>query len=763
MASRNGKAMDTYSTLKEEILKINQDVTGLFATAKTIPGMADYNFGEWEKTCESLPEQLAEITIRVAIIGTIKSGKSTFLNSIFKGEFVKRGAGVITSIVTRVRNAERLRAKLFFKSWDEVNAEMEQALVLFPSVNWLPEDGRFDIRQKNERTKLQKALGELSEEQLITRSTRNINNVLLTSYLKGYETANSVITPDTSIQVYEDHRFYDHKAFVGDESLAVYLKDVLLEINSDSVQSNIEIADCQGSDSSNPLHLAMIQDYLLLTHLIIYVVSSRTGLRQADIRFLSMIKKMGIMDNIVFVVNCDFSEHDSIDDLDKLVDRIREEIAMIKPNPDVYCFSALYNLFASLEKELSTKDRLRYEYWKADGQLTELSNRNFDRFKSVFYERLTRKRYTLLLKNHIERLAVILSGIADWIGLNRNLLTNDADSAAGILKKIAIHQKRLNQIQSSIKKTLSGAVPEIRKELQRDVHRFLDAQSGPVAKDLRNFIRAYNPAPENFQSNPEEIDFSQNLYLLFQEFKQGLDAHITEVINPEVLRFVHEREKRIDEYFEALIVPFEAIIEEAYDEFNGIIGRNPSTPDGKKRPAKSATKMKAVNKTVAVSPPPLVAALHYSAKVRTEAVVRLGFYRALSNVKTLFRKSSDHKGKQAFKALQDAAQRMKRDTEKSVVFNLKDYRENLKFRFLFKLVDATSAGFGQAVLDRFQAYFSDLSATIEGIGKSQKDKEKAIKIIEDMDQACQVLSTQVDQIRKEIELASDPKQSWPPS
>jgi hypothetical protein len=122
--------MDTYSTLKDEILTVNQDVLKLFSTAKSIPGMADYTFGEWEKNCESLPGQLAENTIRVAIVGTIKSGKSTFLNSIFKGEYVKRGAGVITSIVTRVRNAERLRAKLFFKSWDEVNAEMEQALVL---------------------------------------------------------------------------------------------------------------------------------------------------------------------------------------------------------------------------------------------------------------------------------------------------------------------------------------------------------------------------------------------------------------------------------------------------------------------------------------------------------------------------------------------------------------------------------------------------------------------------------------------------------
>jgi len=746
--------MDTYRTLKDEILKINQDVSALFATAKTIPGMADYSFGEWEKACEYLPGQLAENTIRVAIVGTIKSGKSTFLNSIFKGEYVKRGAGVITSIVTRVRNAERLRAKLFFKSWDEINAEIEQALVLFPSADWLAEDGRFDIRKKKQREKLQKALGGLSQEQLITRSTRNINNVLLTSYLKGYETVSSLITLETGIQLYEGDRFNDHKAFVGNELLAVYLKDVLLEINSDYVQSNIEIADCQGSDSSNPLHLAMIQDYLLLTHLIVYVVSSRTGLRQADIRFLSMIKKMGIMDNIVFVVNCDFSEHESIEDLQKLVDRIRAEIALIKPDPDVYCFSALYNLFSSLEDELSEKDRLRYDYWKADGELIELSHSNSTRFETVFYDRLARKRYSLLLRNHVERLGVIFHGIGEWIGLNRDVLLNDADSATEVLKKIAIHQKRLNQIQSSIKKTLSGAVPEIRKELQGDVHRFLDAQSGPVAKDLRNFIRAYTPISEKFQSNPKEVDFSQSLYLLFQDFKQRLDAHITEVINPEVLRFVHEREKRIEEYFEALILPFESMIKDAYGEFNGVLGRNPSIAESKTSSDRPALKTESIIRPNGVSPPPLVNALHYSAKVRTEAVVRFGFYRALSNVKTLFKKSSNQKGKQAVKALDDAARRMKLDTEKSVVFNLKDYRENLKFRFLFKLVDATSEGFAQAVLDRFQAYFSNLSTTIEGLTTSQKDKAKAIKILEGMDQACQALSNRVSRVREEIETAS---------
>ena len=497
---KNNKAlsdsqMDAYSTLKDEILNINNDVSLMFSTARSIPGMADYRFGEWENTCQHLPRQLAEDTIRVAIIGPIKSGKSTFLNSIFKGEYVKRGAGVITSIVTRVRRGDHLRAKLFFKSWDEVNAEMEQALVLFPSLSWRSENETIDIRQEKERVELERALSQLSADQLITRSSRNINNVILSSYLKGYQTANSLVTMENAVRVYEGDRFGDHKAFVGNETLAVYLKDVLLEISSGKVESNIEIADCQGSDSSNPLHLAMIQDYLLLTHQIIYVVSSRTGLREADIRFLSMIKNMGILDNIVFVINFDFSEHESIDDLKSLVNRVREELSMIKPDPDLYSFSALYNLFSENQTSLSDKERLRFEQWNADEKFTELSNRETVLFESFFYDRLARKRYTLLLKNHIERLAVILSGMTDWIVLNRDVLAQDADNMAGALKKISRHQQRLKQINSSITKTLNGALSEIKKELQRDTHRFFDGQSGNIAEDIERFIHAYTFAP----------------------------------------------------------------------------------------------------------------------------------------------------------------------------------------------------------------------------------------------------------------------------
>ena len=358
--------MDTYNLLQDELLRINSNILKIFKDSELIKGVSDSSFGDWRKTCDGINRQMWEEVVRVAVVGPIKSGKSTFINALFKGDYLKRGAGVVTSIVTRVRSGKNLKAKLVFKTWDEVNGDIEQALVLFPPLNRLTDSEKFDIRRKKDRTNLERALASLKSEQLITNDLRNVNSVLLASYLGGYDKTEKMISSDTMTDKYEDELFSKHWDFVSDGSMAVYLKDVQLEIDSKSIDHNIEIADCQGSDSPNPLHLAMIQDYLLLTHLIIYVISSRTGLREADIKFLSMIKKMGIMDNMMFVINCDFSEHDTLYDLEKLIRKVEEELALIKPEPEIYSFSALYHLFKTRDDKPSQKDLLRIKQWEIE-------------------------------------------------------------------------------------------------------------------------------------------------------------------------------------------------------------------------------------------------------------------------------------------------------------------------------------------------------------------------------------------------------------
>jgi len=744
--------MDTYNSLKRELLQTNQDISTLFSNVESITGMSDHSFEDWQKTCTSIYKQMSEKIIRVAVVGPIKSGKSTFINSLFKGDYLKRGAGVVTSIITRVRRGKQLKARLLFKSWNEVNAEIDQALVLFPSLDWRTEKNRFDIRRKGERIDLQQALSSLSTEHLFINHSRNINSVLLTSYIKGYEKVKDMISSDTMTTQYEDNMFTEHWAFVGDGSMAVYLRDIQLEIDSGSIDNNIEIADCQGSDSPNSLHLAMIQDYLLLTHLIIYVISSRTGLREADIKFLSIIKKMGIMDNILFVINCDFSEHESINDLNAMIEKVKEELSMIKPDPEIFSISALFNLFKVQNTNLLQKDRLRLAQWEKEKGLTDFSGLETKRFESFIYNKLTIGSCSLLLKNHLERLSVILSGMSHWILVNQNILNRDADSANEVIEKIKHNQKGMNQIKSMIKNTLDGSIQKIKNELKLDIDRYFDVRSGDLLNDIVEFVRSYKVSYQKYEENLKATGFSNTLYLVFQEFRQALDTYMAETINPEVIRFVREKETRIKEYLDSITGPFDVMVQDAIVEYNSMMGNLGinSSPKSLKRIA--LPDFDSIKDITGLVLPPAVASMRYTAKMKTEAVMRLGFYTAVKFFKKLLKKPIQGKNEQEVLALKDGVLRMKRETEKSIVYHFKDYQENIKFQYIYKLIEAASNSLYETLTDRFRAYVADLSNIVELINNKLIDKQQASEILKEMEQTSIGIDERINIIREKIEL-----------
>ncbi|HSO20066.1 MAG TPA: dynamin family protein, partial [Desulfosarcina sp.] len=394
--------MPAYETLKHRLAQISDDIIHLLDSAERISELNDEGLARWKATCRSIGDQLSEETMRVAVVGAIKSGKSTFVNTLYGGDYLKRGAGVVTSIVTRVRSGSRLRATLYLKNWDEVNRDIDQASVLLPAQIHESGDATFDIRRSKDRRTLLQALDDLAADQLIVNDTRTAGTVLMAAYLDGFDRVHERVEADHATVVFEDERFPQHRDFVGDDAMSVYLKDVLLEIDAPGVGEGVEIADCQGSDSPNPLHLAMIQDYLTMAHLTIYVISSRTGLRQADIRFLSMIRKMGILDTVVFVVNCDISEHESLKDLTENIAKIEADLGLICPDAVIFTFSALFLLMSQLAAELSARDRDRYAHWCKESEMIEFAAREHARFDQFLAQKINRERSTLLLKNHLE-------------------------------------------------------------------------------------------------------------------------------------------------------------------------------------------------------------------------------------------------------------------------------------------------------------------------------------------------------------------------
>ena len=743
--------METYHYLKDEILKVNQDIRSLISKAKSLPGMDESRFDDWASTCQRLPDQMSEDIMRVAVAGPIKSGKSTFLNSILQGDYLKRGAGVVTSIVTRVRNGKQLNARLFFKSWDEINAEMEQALVLFPTLEWRRSESGLDIRKTEERLQIQQALKLLSADQLISHDTRNINNVLLSSYIKGYDSITDLISAKNTTRQFDAQTFPEHKSFVGDENLAVFLKDVELVIPSEAFAANIEIADCQGSDSSNPMHLAMIQDYLLLTHLIVYVISSRTGLRQADIQFLSIIKKMGILDNILFVVNCDFSEHESLQELQTLVNKIKEELALIKPEPDVYTFSALFNLFSSPHLELSKKDQLRMQQWQAESEFTEFSNRETLQFKSTLDSKLGNTRGAVLLQNHLERLNVILSGMENWIGINQDILTRDSESAQELMQRLKEHQERVDQMKTVLKTTISGAVSKIKKKLNVDVNRFFDVRSGEIFRKITRFVKEYKGLTQPVEGKADLPGVSKTIYRGYQEFKQSLNKFMTEDINPEIVRFVKTKENEVGKYFETIVQPYHGALSDAYDEYMRMMNKLGVSLNNETQLKIELPNLKTQLEQSGPKPPKLVTAMQYSAKIKTAAFLRLGVYSLQQNLKKLLKQPARKRTDVIQQALSGGTRQMKRDTIKVIIEQLRDYRENLKFAFLFKLIENFAENLVDLMQDRFQLFVTDLAAIGNRLDSTKIDKQHTLKLLNEMDQSSASVKGSIEHLRRRIE------------
>ncbi|MBW1776656.1 MAG: dynamin family protein [Deltaproteobacteria bacterium] len=719
-----------HTEMRNALSQIDESLVRLLERLKTIPHVDADAFADWEATCATVQKQLSEEIVRVAVVGAIKSGKSTLVNALFKGDYLKRGAGVVTSIVTRIRSGKDLRARLFFKTWEEVNENVKQSLILFPHPVRFSDREGFDIREKEIRNELKKALDSLDGEHLVTTDTRSIHSVVLGSYLRGYERVYEKVSSPSTVWEFTEPDFGEHRRFVGDESLAVYLKDVSLEIPTDRFSPHMEIADCQGSDAPNPLHLAMIQDYLASTHLIVYVISSRTGIRQADIKFLSMIKKMGILDNTLFVVNCDLSEHDSLVNLMEVVDKIQKDVAVMQPDPRLFVFSALFNLFSANPDDLSEKDRFRMLQWEKETELVAFCNDQAHAFESALFGLIHGERSRLLLKNHVERLWMVSSGIFRWIRIMEKGLTQSTSDVGDLIAKLKAHQERTEQIRSVIQTTLDGSVLKMKGELKSDIDRFFDVRPPGIGNRILRFIREWAPPYERYEGLVEKNGFSQAMYQLFSDFKENLDTFIAEAVNPEVIRFVKDAETKMARYLAGMAAPFEAMVRDALEDYN----RNMDALDipSSVEPSAGSVKMDMdwIRQGAGIRLPQNDMALRYSAKIRSDALLHFGFFSFTGWIAKLLKRPVSETQREGIRSLRKGVSRMKSETEKTVLLHFKDYRENIKFQYIFKISEAASRYLMDTLFQRLQDYASTLTLLGRIVEGQRRERAQTLETIQ---------------------------------
>ncbi len=678
----------------------------------------------WYRILENLQKHLDENRCRMAVVGTVKSGKSTLINSLLGRDLLKRGAGIVTAMITRIEPGERPGAVLLFKEWEEVNGELNSALSLFPSPVLLERREGYDIRQPEDRRVLVEALAQVDQAQLLHQDMMDKNFILVHSFLEGFSQVQKILKGGDHRLELDADQLARHQQLVAHEAEAVYLKDVRLTLPFPWPAQGLELGDCQGSDSPIPQHLAQVQNYLIGADLVIYVISSRVGLRQADYRFLTDLKRMRLWDNCVFVLNLDLNELENLTEAQGLVERWQRELAVFQKEAPVFTFSALDLLLHRLKAQgqaLSPKDLGKLLTWEGDVALTEFSRRAAARFEEYLQQTLATRQTRLLLSSSLGQLQTVSQGVKERILLQYKFLGEDITAFQTARDRLDRRRRPLESLLYSLGQALQGAVHELKQQVKSSLDRFFDARHGEVGPLISRFIEDYQGDLDKLKIGDQLSAFMPGLYQVYQGFQQRLLLFLTEEVNLKILDFIRGQEEwlQVDlaKVLEPLLTPLQEALNLYYQEIEslGIAAPVPViTPGPWTKPENLQPRLFSLE-------------LGLNMRLRSQAMVRFGMnlvVEALGRLKKLWHKQAAAPQPERLRAsLEDALKTIKSHTREQMADHLLDYCEGLKFRYFFPLLDSLAKDQENGLRSALAALLVDLDGVQEALSQQSHQKE----------------------------------------
>jgi len=727
--------------------KTIHETLAILQQGQDIPQIRDPSFDAHKAACRQMPAHIREGRLKIAVVGAIKSGKSTFVNSLLGKDLVKRGAGVITSITTRVRKGRKNQACLYLKSWDDINSQLQNALLLFPddgSDTGNPE--KFDIRRKKDRQYLKKAYQTLVYDFPDTNTQIRPETLLMKHALCGFEHCRGLVQADEAVLCFASKEFDKHKAYTADPNKAFYVKDVCLDVFGRRMEPYIEIADCQGADSTDPAQLAQVLTYLESSNLIVYCISSRIGLRQSDMTFLKQIKNSGLLDHIIFINNCDFTEHETLDDLMKIETSIRDTLELLAIHPPLFSFSCLYNFFLNRESKLNKKELSRLKFWQEEKKMVHYCDLKTAEFNSFFKQVMDKNRYDLLISNHLKHLEMILEQVDQRAGVFLELLSSDRKKEETAKQTLNNLYHNASRLESIVTNSIPGAVTGLKHEIQSNLNDFFVHDKKAVLNKAQAYIQAIDIDVETYKSVAKVSGFKQILYLLFQDVKRDLDVYFIKTVNPELKKFVQTQEDRIFLFFQDLFdsYPIDLLKTGPYSSFE----TKPELAHPQTR-FREFVDIEKIKKILGLQLPSQIFEAKYTPRIKTHALTEFGL-KTLSQLLSLLFNSN---ARFSFSpGLKNAAKKIKKENQKIIKDQFEQYHMKLRELYFLPLIEAASREFKEKINERFNGYrsFKEKMEHLSGLERSEKKSQKN-KVL--------AIKQRIKRLSQEIASCSD--LSWP--
>ena len=641
----------------------------------------------WQKVLSQVQAHAAEDTCRLAMVGAVKSGKSTMINALLGQDLLKRGAGILTAMITRVQPGPEPGAVLQFKGWDEINGEIRRALGLLPIPRLVDRAEPLDLKEAADRELLAQVLAEAQEAELWTGGSLDQNYLLLKSYLEGYDLLKDLM-PATGVLPLAGPDLARHRELVTREATAVYLKDVLLTIPFPWPAQGVELGDCQGSDSPFPQHLAQVLAYLIKSDLALYVISSRVGLRQADFQFLAELKRMGLMPHILALLNLDLGEHTSFEEVEKTRNRVVQELSSWQPDPRVYAFSALKLLLDRRQargEALAPREAAVLNMWALVPDSAAFSDGEAARFDQDLKAALADLRTRRFAGGSLAQVQMVARGLKEQLELTQDLLSRGLDAIKELETRLEARRQPLKATMATLSQTMEGAANRLKKALRSRVDSLLDRHSGQVGKDLDEFVRNFTPDWEKLAPAAGAPVFRAVLYQLFQDFAKALAHHITAEVNIALVEFIREQEEWLRQELAHSWQPLFLALQEALTLYYREIAELglPAAP-----PILEAA---AIPRPPGLEVPLLNLEVVPDWRFAREVWVRSGMGllgRTWDNLKRrLGLKGETDPHRQLLRDLERALTALKDWLAEEVRVQLLNYREGLKFQYFLPLVD----------------------------------------------------------------------------
>ena len=713
----------------------------------------------WRDHLEQVRGSLEDSLLRVAVVGSVKSGKSTLINALAGKDLLKRGAGIITAFITRILTNGEIGGWVELKPWSQICEEMNAALRMLPiSQEEMAAGEALDVRQAEDRARLKEWLERTQREWQQARGQLDPSFILLNSYLEGYGRLHKNVGDSVNRLVFDQHSIGQHQRYVGQEGQAVYVRDMEIHYPVPWLGDKIEVADCQGSDSPNPLHLALLQQYLLKCHFILYVISSRTGLREADFKLLDFIKTLRMFPQTFFILNVDLDVHSHVEDLEKLTERVRSELGWVVSNPQLYCFSALYHLLEGLDAAAPERDQRRLAMWREDPALTARTEGGYHLFQMHMAQRISSQRTRVLLGSGLSRLTMVAGSINDTTRAHQRFMDQNLGSLKKSMKHLKSKQKALQGTLGTLENAIAGLKESLRKELDVAVGRYFDTTTGPIIQETLNMVEHY---PVDAQYQKDLADYRQllrQLHRFYLEFRQNLARYLIEKVNLRVIEFAKEQEEFLQDRLKHSSRAFWSLFVTALEDYRRELAD--FSIDLRSVEVADECDWSGLEK---IAPPSFSAFVDEQMVGRGALLMKFGLGRLtryLNQLKKRIgrRKAATSSAPQENESFQEAVSLVKSETKSELLYDFRDYRQNFKYAYLYRILDEGTQQLLKSFKGRAEMAQLDFANLLKQSELEGEERQNLLQALTRIGQISEAMAEELDGFRCAVNLEWLPPQ-----